>query len=312
MRKGGYVVLAAVLLTAATALLLSSKNKDSAEARMRTVLFTHKLHLPNSPDADRMHPHSDSHTRSDSRPHTRHPSQKEPSLAEATAVDALGSAGDDAGDETAQDDAHGESARIHAAESHRDVLPVTDVEHAAAEDDAGVVDYRGIRIFDVNVHGTKIDDGDSLEPLDCGSPAIDGYKHVNLTCLSESSTMADWIARGESNDGYAVWMERGASYDGIGVKWGPHNKKDSPYECALDCYNFEPDLKANQFPCNLWVYCPDDECFEPDAHTHTKGGPSENKYINGARGWNPAIRKINEINQINDRRPAGGRPAKFT
>ena len=26
-----------------------------------------------------------------------------------------------------------------------------------------------------------------------------------------------------------------------------------------------------KLPCNAWVYCPDELCFEADIHTHTKG-----------------------------------------
>eukprot|EP00300_Choanocystis_sp_HF-7_P013227 c18211_g1_i1.p6 GENE.c18211_g1_i1~~c18211_g1_i1.p6 ORF type:complete len:124 (-),score=17.95 c18211_g1_i1:1320-1670(-) len=51
--------------------------------------------------------------------------------------------------------------------------------------------------------------------------------------------------------------------------WGSHNKKATAEECAQHCYAWEP--KGEEFPCNVWVFCPDDVCFEPDAHKHTKG-----------------------------------------
>ena len=155
------------------------------------------------------------------------------------------------------------------------------------DDEKGVVVYEGVEMWDVETEGEGMEGGEAyvkgsgekrgdgvVSGLYCGSPAIDGYAHVNLTCLRESPTFQQWAEEtqeGKIKEGRRVWVEKGVSYDGIGVKWGPHNKKDSAYECALDCLNFVPDLNANQFPCNLFVYCPDDECFEPDAHTHTKG-----------------------------------------
>ena len=187
-----------------------------------------------------------------------------------------------------EDHEHGEGRRKRGALKPNKArrASVESADDDRREKRTGVVVYEGVEMWDVETEGREMEGGsayvkgsgekrgDGISGLYCGSPAIDGYAHVNLTCLRESPTFQQWAEEtheGKVKEGRRVWVEKGVSYDGIGVKWGPHNKKVLAYECALDCLNFVPDLNANQFPCNLFVYCPDDECFEPDAHTHTKG-----------------------------------------
>ena len=55
---------------------------------------------------------------------------------------------------------------------------------------------------------------------------------------------------------------------------GLGNKMASAEECATACLNHKPGVIQGPYvnlPCNAFAWCPDDICFEPDAHTHHKG-----------------------------------------
>jgi hypothetical protein len=61
----------------------------------------------------------------------------------------------------------------------------------------------------------------------CGSPAVEAYAHVNVSCILQSPT-ARWyrqyIAAGGSYHDLVVHIEPQADYDGIAVKWGINHK----------------------------------------------------------------------------------------
>ncbi|KAG2499241.1 hypothetical protein HYH03_002820 [Edaphochlamys debaryana] len=111
----------------------------------------------------------------------------------------------------------------------------------------------------------------------CGSPAIDGYAHVVPKCLEDSPTAQWWnayYAGGGKQGDLVVHIEKQADYDGLAVFWGINNKKNSVEECAAHCLKHLPNTVDGPFkalPCNAFAYCPDEVCFEPDAHHHTKG-----------------------------------------
>jgi len=45
-------------------------------------------------------------------------------------------------------------------------------------------------------------------------------------------------------------------------------------DCARACLQYNiGDIKGpfENLPCNSFTWCPDEICFEPDAHTHHKG-----------------------------------------
>ena len=111
----------------------------------------------------------------------------------------------------------------------------------------------------------------------CGSPAVDGYSHVKPECLETSPTAKWWNSyyeKGGKQADLIVHMEKGGDYDGLAVAWGLGNKKESAEECAKACLAHMPNVIGGPYtklPCNAFAWCPDDICFEPDAHKHTKG-----------------------------------------
>ncbi|KAG2455183.1 hypothetical protein HYH02_000999 [Chlamydomonas schloesseri] len=111
----------------------------------------------------------------------------------------------------------------------------------------------------------------------CGSPAIDGYSHVVPKCLEDSPTAKwweDYYAAGGKQSDLVVHIEKASDYDGLAVYWGINNKKATVEECAEHCKNHMPNVVDGPFkklPCNAFAFCPDEVCFEPDAHHHTKG-----------------------------------------
>ncbi|CAI5503596.1 unnamed protein product [Closterium sp. Naga37s-1] len=113
----------------------------------------------------------------------------------------------------------------------------------------------------------------------CGSPAVDGYAHVNATCLEASPTNRMWWSMhpqgGRSGEGLDCHMEREMSLDGLAVRWGIGHKTTTPEQCCQACRDHEPDPQVGdpfaRLPCNVWVFCSAPSCFEPDAHTHTFG-----------------------------------------
>jgi len=125
--------------------------------------------------------------------------------------------------------------------------------------------------------------GGTVRERECGSPAIDGYAHVNMTCLISSATNREFDVSREARERQVVWIEENASYDGIAVRWGIHHTTNSATECAEKCKEHEPRNRnattAEALPCNVFVWCPIPKqgdaaafrCFEPDAHEHFAG-----------------------------------------
>lgn len=113
----------------------------------------------------------------------------------------------------------------------------------------------------------------------CGSPAVDGYAHVDAKCLLASPTAVAWRALhphgGKSGEGLDCHTEENVSLDGLAVGWGIGNKKDSAEQCCQACRDHVPGPHVGgpfqDLPCNAWVFCPSDECFEADAHRHMRG-----------------------------------------
>lgn len=118
---------------------------------------------------------------------------------------------------------------------------------------------------------------EALKSRVCGSPAVDGYAHVNATCLEESPTAQWWkkyYSRGGNQSDLVVHIERHADYDGLAVVWGIGNNYDTVEQCAEHCKRHMPGVVPGPFinlPCNAFAFCPDETCFEPDAHKHHKG-----------------------------------------
>lgn len=115
----------------------------------------------------------------------------------------------------------------------------------------------------------------------CGSPAVDGYAHVDAQCLLDSPTTAKYLefynaslsAGNEVPAWEAVYMEN-TDIDGIAVAWGIGNTKASGEECQQACKEHKPAFTESGFarlPCNTWTWCAADDCWEPDAHKHSKG-----------------------------------------
>ena len=121
---------------------------------------------------------------------------------------------------------------------------------------------------------------DSLQELMttrvCESPAVDGYNHISEECILNSPAAQYWINTDpDPSTDLITHIERRADYDGIAVTGGLGNKKHSVEECAAACRLHErlPNEKVLHalLPCNAFVFCPDEVCFEPDMHEHTKG-----------------------------------------
>lgn len=111
----------------------------------------------------------------------------------------------------------------------------------------------------------------------CGSPAVDGYAHVDPACLMDSPTAQWWqthIISTNRYDDLVTHLEPHADYDGLAVFWGINNKKNSAEECAQQCRDHRPGVipgPMKNLPCNAFAWCGEDVCFEPDAHRHTRG-----------------------------------------
>eukprot|EP00271_Cylindrocystis_brebissonii_P022554 TRINITY_DN8723_c0_g2_i2.p1 TRINITY_DN8723_c0_g2~~TRINITY_DN8723_c0_g2_i2.p1 ORF type:complete len:283 (-),score=32.94 TRINITY_DN8723_c0_g2_i2:611-1459(-) len=119
----------------------------------------------------------------------------------------------------------------------------------------------------------------TLLPRVCGSPAVDGYTRVDVPCLLNSPTAKAWhrlhLHGGMSGLGLTCNLEEALSLDGVAVAWGPTNKKATAEECCQSCREHVPGphLKGpfQALPCNVWVFCPADKCFEVDELEHTQG-----------------------------------------
>ena len=63
--------------------------------------------------------------------------------------------------------------------------------------------------------------------------------------------------------------------DGVAVRWGPHHKVESAAQCCQACREHIPSPHIGgpyaELPCNAWAYCPEEVCFDVDAHRHTQG-----------------------------------------
>lgn len=108
----------------------------------------------------------------------------------------------------------------------------------------------------------------------CGSPAIDGYAHVDVECLRKSPTAQWYFQFRPEPDDLVVFVDREADYDGLAVSWGIGNTKASVEECAETCRQHRPGNIPGPFEdfyCNAFSFCAAEVCFEPDAHSHSKG-----------------------------------------
>ena len=147
----------------------------------------------------------------------------------------------------------------------------------------------------------------SVRTRECGSPAVDGYAKVNLTCMALSATAREYDASESGRENLRAHVEPHASYDGIAVRWGIGHVANTAEECAEKCrtHPVKPDGTGTEmFPCNVFVWCPKgegiEECFEPDAHTHSPGDcwlkfseTPENVEVN-QRGANDASGFVNK------------------
>lgn len=118
----------------------------------------------------------------------------------------------------------------------------------------------------------------------CGSPAAQGYSKVDPECLAHSPTTVAYLhflnsssAIGNPPEWISVVMNE-TDIDGLAVQWGIGNKQFSAQGCKQACINYKPKgfggMDSSPYkllPCNAWVWCPEDVCWEPDAHSHTKG-----------------------------------------
>lgn len=107
----------------------------------------------------------------------------------------------------------------------------------------------------------------------CGSPAVDGYAHVEPPCLEQSPTNQWYIDNKPGPEDMDIYFEKEADYDGMAVGWGIGNTKQSVEECGEACRQHKPsgDGAFGKFPCNAFAFCAFETCFEPDAHDHSKG-----------------------------------------
>lgn len=112
----------------------------------------------------------------------------------------------------------------------------------------------------------------------CGSPAIDGYGHVDSACLERSPTAVQYLGLISNGVALSPVHELRADYDGLGVKWGiGHNHPDWK-ACEAACIAHRPTSLVlprqgpfSRLPCNTWTWCGEPKCFEPDAHSHSFG-----------------------------------------
>ena len=108
----------------------------------------------------------------------------------------------------------------------------------------------------------------------CGSPAIDGYSHVDPRCFESSPTARLYQRLVAAKAVLHAVSEQHADYDGLGVRWGIGHKKQTWRECEQACRDHTPAASGGPFarlPCNVWTWCSRTKCFEPDAHKHSFG-----------------------------------------
>ena len=112
----------------------------------------------------------------------------------------------------------------------------------------------------------------------CGSPAIDGYAHVDSDCLEKSPTALLYQKLLADGTELVAVHELKSDYDGLGVRWGIGHQKGDWHGCEAACRAHRPSLMGgprtgpfSRLPCNTWTWCSEQVCFEPDAHTHKFG-----------------------------------------
>ena len=132
------------------------------------------------------------------------------------------------------------------------------------------------KLVDVKKKEPSLPVGQETRKRECGSPAIDGYAHVEPTCLVNSTTNIEFDRAETSRLEQIAWIEKYASYDGLAVRWGIGHKAATAEQCAQKCREHVPGRGGgpfNDLPCNAFVWCDiaNDVCFEPDAHVHTAG-----------------------------------------
>jgi len=139
-----------------------------------------------------------------------------------------------------------------------------------------VVESEKTKVVDVRRNEPKLPVGQETRTRECGSPAVDGYAHVEPPCLVNSITNKEFDSTETSRLEQIAWIEKHASYDGLAVRWGIGHKAATAEQCAQKCREHVPGRGGgpfNDLPCNAFVWCDiaNDICFEPDAHVHTAG-----------------------------------------
>lgn len=91
---------------------------------------------------------------------------------------------------------------------------------------------------------------------ECGSPAIDGYAHVDFKCLDGSADARRYRALVAAGARLAGASEVGADYDGLGVRWGIGHKKANWSACEDACRAHRPAAAGlggpfAGLPCNV-------------------------------------------------------------
>ena len=170
------------------------------------------------------------------------------------------------------------SASAFVDASARQAMQKVDAPRLVVEDDAAKATQR-FRIFSPDAVATS----STTRVRECGSPAVDGYAHVNMTCFIESATNVEFDVSAAAREASVAWIEHHASYDGIAVRWGIHHTANTVEECAQRCKDHvvrnRTATTAEALPCNVFVWCPMPpereketfRCFEPDAHEHFPG-----------------------------------------
>mmetsp|Transcript_16133 Transcript_16133/g.22284 ORF Transcript_16133/g.22284 Transcript_16133/m.22284 type:complete len:350 (-) Transcript_16133:166-1215(-) len=129
------------------------------------------------------------------------------------------------------------------------------------------------------IHALQPNQQTSTSPRtrECGSPAVDGYAHVEPRCLERSRTAIEHPKDPQDRVKLEVHVETAADFDGLAVVWGLGFKQPSAAACAEACLKHVPPGERGgvfgRLPCNAFTWCPTEHelCFEADAHTHHGG-----------------------------------------
>ena len=175
------------------------------------------------------------------------------------------------------------TASMASTASRRGMVPI-DAPRVVVEREADVATPTPrFRTFSPDDARAWVSASSTARVRECGSPAVDGYARVNMTCLIQSATNVEFDVSAGAREASVAWIEHHASYDGIAVRWGIHNTANTVEECAQKCKDHEVRNRtattAEALPCNVFVWCPmppESEretfrCFEPDAHEHFPG-----------------------------------------